>query len=75
MPFNSCLLHQSLQLCGKKTGKICFMKGNNLAICACFSKIMREYFRAGSSVMAAYVEIVFDNSDGKFQILCLYDLI
>ncbi len=44
------------------------MKGKNVysdvlvdidALCDC---------RAGSSVMAAYVEIIFDNSDGRFHL-------
>ena len=75
MLFSSFFLDQSLVHCDKKIDSICSMQGKELLDINIYSKTVivmtfsTRLFSAGSSVMAAYVEIVFDNSDGKHPYL------
>lgn len=72
MRSSSCFSHRSSTIYGKKIDSDCCTKGTPALASATISLFYQSLFfmvtlfahRAGSSVMAAYVEIIFDNSDG-----------
>jgi hypothetical protein len=73
MPFSSFCWVRNLLRFDRRTVNISSMKGTWISrhglhsIQINLTLLCLEHSRAGSSVMAAYVEIIFDNSDGKIQ--------